>query len=84
MWLSAILDRWTSVTIVKSAYGNRDRRDAIRDTWGSCDGFDGAQFITVFLIGQPPKSIPQGGDKIRAEHKAHGDILMVDMPDDGE
>lgn len=71
--------RWTAVNAVKSAPGNSDRRNAIRQTWGSIKFLNGVRFETVFVIGQIDDNILQ--EKIRKEHEIFGDIAQTDIPD---
>ena len=76
--------RWTSITIVKSAEGNKNRRDAIRETWGKVRNHNGIRFITVFLLGLP---VPNSDEKIKyiqREHDAFSDILLMDLSDTAE
>lgn len=75
--------RWTSVTFVKSARANKDRRDAIRDTWAGMKLYRDARFVTVFIVGRS-NSEDDIARKVRAEHEHYGDILLLDLFDASE
>lgn len=76
--------RWTSVVIVKSARRNSERRNAIRETWGSVKTFNKTRFITVFLLGRSAKISDEYVKTVSQEQSEFQDILLLDMPDTAE
>ena len=66
------------VIMVKSSSRNQDRRDLIRNTWGSIHHLDGAELRTIFVVGTSDK---KDEDFLNDEFEKHGDILQIDRPD---
>ncbi|XP_072777121.1 beta-1,3-galactosyltransferase 4 [Taeniopygia guttata] len=72
------------LTLVPSAPSHRQRRRAVRDTWGgpwgSNRGGTGAlPARTVFVLGRPED--PRGQREVLAEWRRHGDVLQGDFTD---
>ena len=76
--------RWTSVVMVKSAHNNKDRRDAIRETWGSVKTFNGSRFVTIFILGRSIENSGESSAGLREEHEKFNDILLLNLPDTTE
>lgn len=66
--------------LVKSAAGNRDRREAIRRTWGFENRFSDVPIRTVFLLGHVPDNVRLQAD-IENEQKEHEDIVQGNFVD---
>lgn len=62
--------KYKLLVLVVSAVKNRERRDAIRETWGRPDGNVGMLFAV------------SRHRRLSAEKLVHGDILEVDAPDE--
>ncbi|CAK8681145.1 unnamed protein product [Clavelina lepadiformis] len=71
--------KWNMVFLVKSAIKNRNRRDAIRSTWGSVKIYDDVMFETVFILGSSNETSDL--DDIEVESSLHGDILQYNLHD---
>jgi len=65
--------------LVKSSIYYDNRRNLIRETWGSLDSIADYRVRIVFLIGKSDDKIDQ--DFIKKENKVFGDILQSDVPD---
>jgi len=66
------------VNVIKSSPQNRDRRDAIRTTWGAIKQIDDFRIDNVFLIGTDDQKMQHQLDKESMEHR---DILQVALRD---
>lgn len=66
------------VLVVKSALGNRKRRDAIRRSWGFEGRFSDVHIRRVFVVGTGD---PATQDAIDAEHTEHSDLVQADFVD---
>lgn len=71
--------RWSAINMVKSAVPNKDRRIAIRDTWG-VEIKNGIRIKTVFIVGTVENQTKQ--EEIVKEYDKYGDILQINIPDD--
>ena len=69
------------MVIVKSALVNKDRRDAIRETWGDMKTYNGIRFITIFLLGRPEHNLEERDKALQREYDTFGDILLLDLQD---
>ncbi|NXH52374.1 B3GN5 glucosaminyltransferase, partial [Rhabdornis inornatus] len=69
--------------LVPSAPAHRERRLAVRDTWGGPWGESGTPpSRTVFVLGVPPSSSSSDTQReLLAEWRQHGDILQGDFGD---
>ncbi|XP_076813670.1 beta-1,3-galactosyltransferase 5-like [Clavelina lepadiformis] len=76
------LAKWSMVYLVKSAIYNKERRDAIRETWASVKVFDGAIFQIVFILGKSKSE--SVNREINIEASRHGDILLCDELDSSQ
>ncbi|CAK8691118.1 unnamed protein product [Clavelina lepadiformis] len=76
------LAKWSMVLMVKSSAKHRDRRDVIRQTWGSWRLVDVIRLEVVFLLGTTKD--PNLRDSLEEESSHHGDILQMDMEDSAE
>ena len=74
----ALERNWTMVIFVKSATTHHDRRDLIRDTWGSLRHLDGGEFRTIFVVG---KSDQANEAYLEKESRLHNDILQINYAD---
>jgi len=68
------------VFLVKSAIEHRDRRDAIRKTWGYERRFSDVSIRTVFLVGHSPYDANIEGN-LDKESKKHRDIVQGSFVD---
>lgn len=68
------------VYLVKSAVAHRDRRDAIRKTWGFERRFSDVNIKTVFLLGHAPNDVKLEAE-VEAESKEHHDIVQGSFVD---
>ena len=68
------------VYLVKSAIGNRARRDAIRKSWGYEKRFSDVPIRTVFLLGQTLHDVKLQA-QVEAEDRMHKDIVQGDFED---
>lgn len=66
--------------LVKSAAGNKQRRQAIRQTWGFETRFSDVPIRTVFLLGHVPHDVRLQAS-IEAEQREHGDIVQGNFVD---
>ena len=71
--------KYAMVFVVKSAIGNRLRRDAIRQTWGSVKFLDIVSFETIFVVGNT--SDINTMNKVADESNKYGDILQFNAED---
>ena len=65
------------VVMVSSAVGHADRRNSIRESWGSTDRLSQVAAKVIFLLGRP--DLTQTRDAIDEESTLHGDILQEDF-----
>ena len=65
------------VVMVSSAVGHADRRNSIRESWGSADRLSQVAAKVIFLLGRP--DLTQTRDAIDEESTLHGDILQEDF-----
>ncbi|XP_026694410.2 lactosylceramide 1,3-N-acetyl-beta-D-glucosaminyltransferase A-like [Ciona intestinalis] len=74
---------WSMVSLVKSSLGHRDRREAIRKTWGSVKVLDKVRFEVVFIVG-----LTNGNsslqNQLEEEGRLNGDLLQFDLNDTAE
>jgi len=68
------------VFLVKSAISHRDRRDAIRKSWGFEKRFSDVEIRTVFLLGHAPHDVRIEAE-VDAESKEHTDIIQGSFVD---
>ena len=72
--------------IVNSALENGEKRDIIRETWGSVKEYSGAQIRVVFLIGEyrKPTAMSTGelNERLKAESDTHVDLIKGNFIDD--
>ena len=66
-------------TFVKSKAEYNERRQIIRETWGSVFYMNGAKITTIFVIGRAKNTRQKNIDE---EHERFGDILQIDEDDD--
>ncbi|KAK2846655.1 hypothetical protein Q5P01_009654 [Channa striata] len=64
---------------IKSTPGNFERRQAVRETWGSEVFQSGVQVRTVFLLGTTPQDHPNLSALLSFESDYHGDLLQWDF-----
>ncbi|XP_033627231.1 beta-1,3-galactosyltransferase 1-like, partial [Asterias rubens] len=71
------------LVVIASSGDNFERRQAIRETWGSPKEIMGRGIVTVFLLGEEPleKFSPETRDLLQDESAAHHDILQADFID---
>uniref|UniRef100_A0A0E9Q0T9 Hexosyltransferase n=1 Tax=Anguilla anguilla TaxID=7936 RepID=A0A0E9Q0T9_ANGAN len=64
--------------VVKSVIEQRDRREAVRKTWGKEQVINGLKIKTLFLIGSPSigKDAKNLQKLIQFEDRIYGDILQ--------
>jgi len=63
------------IALVKSWVVNRAIRDAIRETWGMTNSFQGVEIHVVFLLAKASSNSKQ--KNVEEENKKHGDILQI-------
>ena len=68
------------VYLVKSAAGHRERREAIRQSWGYETRFSDVPIRTVFLLGHPDHDV-QLQAQVETESLQHKDIVQGDFLD---
>ena len=72
--------------LINSAPENRERRELIRETWGSVKQYNGVQIRVVFLVGErlEPNNMSSGElhERLKAESDVHGDIIKGNFIDD--
>ncbi|XP_004624302.1 beta-1,3-galactosyltransferase 4 [Octodon degus] len=69
--------------LVCTAPGHRNRRDAIRATWGGQRQARGLRVQTLFLLGEPQGQHPAGGTQgdLARESAAQGDVVQAAFRD---
>ncbi|KAM5146749.1 beta-1,3-galactosyltransferase 4-like [Mantella aurantiaca] len=65
--------------LVSSAPSHRDRRDAIRQTWGSLSSATASSSLTLFVLAVPDK--PEERSALVHEAVTHGDIIQANFTD---
>ena len=65
---------------VKSAAFNLEKRNRIRQSWGSVYQVNGATISTLFVVGKSNND--KFNNLVRIEHQKYGDILQYDGADD--
>jgi len=73
-------DQLRLVYLVKSAVGNSERRQAIRQSWGYEKRFSDVPIRTVFLLGQASHDVKLQA-KVESEARLYGDIVQADFQD---
>ncbi|XP_053203611.1 beta-1,3-galactosyltransferase brn-like isoform X2 [Panonychus citri] len=82
----SIYEKITLVFMIKSALGNRDSRDAIRQTWGREDRFSDVPLRRIFVVGNcegsaTPESADECDKLIGNESREFGDLVQADFID---
>lgn len=67
------------LVLVSSAPSHRDRRDAIRKTWGSLSSATSSSSLTLFVLAVPDKAEERSA--LVHEAVAHGDIIQANFTD---
>lgn len=67
------------LVLVSSAPSHRDRRDAIRQTWGSLSSATSSSSLTLFVLAVPDKAEERSA--LVHEAVAHGDIIQANFTD---
>ncbi|KAM5146255.1 beta-1,3-galactosyltransferase 4-like [Mantella aurantiaca] len=65
--------------LVSSAASHRDRRDAIRQTWGSLSSATASSSLTLFVLAVPSK--PEERSALEHEAVTHRDIIQANFMD---
>ncbi|KAM5146750.1 beta-1,3-galactosyltransferase 4-like [Mantella aurantiaca] len=65
--------------LVSSAASHRDRRDAIRQTWGSLSSATASSSLTLFVLAVSNK--PEERSALEHEAVTHGDIIQANFTD---
>lgn len=79
---SAKIASYPSIVImVHTARSHFNRRNAIRNTWGSIKFFKEWNLHLIFLLGIDPKSSSEFEARILNEQKLHGDMIMGNFVD---
>ena len=72
--------------LINSAPEHREKREMIRETWGSVKLYNGAQIRVVFLFGERPKpnnmSSEALNERLKTESGVRGDIIKGNFIDD--
>ncbi len=68
------------LVLIASSRDNFERRQAIRETWGSPKEIMGKNITTVFLLGETESGTPKLQD-LQQESATHHDILQADFLD---
>nr|XP_026694410.1 lactosylceramide 1,3-N-acetyl-beta-D-glucosaminyltransferase-like isoform X2 [Ciona intestinalis]XP_026694411.1 lactosylceramide 1,3-N-acetyl-beta-D-glucosaminyltransferase-like isoform X2 [Ciona intestinalis] len=74
---------WSMVSLVKSSLGHRDRREAIRKTWGSVKVLNKVRFEVVFIVGLTNGNASLQ-NQLEEEGRLNGDLLQFNLNDTAE
>ena len=65
--------------LIASSHLNRNRRDVIRQTWGSVKDYQNKRIQVLFIVGLP--KLTDAELSYKAEEQRHNDLLVVNISD---
>ena len=73
------VEKYFLLILVSSAPANFERRNLIRQTWGTDSNLTAPQWKTYFLVGQTTNQTQS--DLLQTESNIHGDMIRADYPE---